>query len=241
MTVRETVAAMMPEPMKKLIRPVAHRLLAKDTTELDYWRSCFKADNHRFANTFYERTMLAMAQEPSAEFLRGKIVADFGCGPRGSLVWAGPAALRIGIDVLADRYADEFASNIKAHGMIYLKSTEHVIPLPSDLVDVMYTLNAIDHVDNFRTMCDEIIRVMKPGARLIASFNLEEPPSACEPQQLNETNIRENLLDRLVVDSYRITDKGPANDLYGPFFSGRPLTYTPGAEGFLWVTAHKPG
>ena len=46
--------------------------------------------------------MLAMAEEPTADFLAGKIVAAFGCGPRGSLVWAPNALLRIGIDVLAD-------------------------------------------------------------------------------------------------------------------------------------------
>ena len=116
--------------------------------------------------------MLAMAEEPDDNFLKGKIVADFGCGPRSSLFWASSASLKIGIDVLADRYADEFTDNIISHGMIYLKSTEKVIPLPSNFVDVMFTLNAIDHVDSFSNMCSEIIRVLKPGGDFIGSFNL---------------------------------------------------------------------
>ena len=240
MTLRDTVVAMTPETIKKIIRPVVNRLISKGDSELEFWRSRFKGEGGRFGNSHYERLMLAMAQEPSAEFVRGKVVADFGCGPRGSLVWAEPAAVRIGIDVLADRYADEFASAIRSHGMVYVKSTESVIPLPSDFVDVMITLNAIDHVDNLAAMCEEIIRVMKPGGRFIGSFNLEEPASTCEPQQLSETIVRESLLNRLVVESYRITGKGPDGDPYGPFFSGRPLTYTPGEEGFLWVTARKP-
>jgi len=58
------------------------------------------------------------------------------------------SSLRIGIDVLADCYADEFTDNILSHGMIYLKSTEQVIPLPSAMVDILFTMNAIDHVDH---------------------------------------------------------------------------------------------
>ena len=184
--------------------------------------------------------MLAMAGESTDDFLKGKIVADFGCGPRGSLVWARSALLQIGIDVLADRYADEFTDIITSHGMIYLKSTENVIPLPSGFVDIMFTLNAIDHVDKFSNICIELLRVLRPGGEIIGSFNLEEPSSPCEPQQLNEKIIKENLLNHLEVISYRITKKGPKGDLYAPFFNGN-LSYRIGQEGFLWVRARKPG
>ena len=184
--------------------------------------------------------MLAMAEEPNPDFLKGKVVADFGCGPRGSLVWARPASLRIGIDVLADRYADEFADNLVSHETVYLKSTEKIIPLPTEFVDVMFTLNAMDHTDNFSQMCSEIVRVLKPGGDFVGSFNLEEPPTPCEPQQLNERIIKENLLDRLEVRSYRITRKGPNENAYAPFFNGK-LSYETGEEGILWVKARKSG
>jgi hypothetical protein len=97
--------------------------------ELAFWKSRLVHDQGTFQNKHYERIMLGMAQESSQDFLRGRIVADFGCGPRGSLVWADGASLRIGIDVLADAYADAFTDNITSHNMIYLKSTEEVIPL----------------------------------------------------------------------------------------------------------------
>ena len=122
--------------------------------------------------------------------------------------------------------------------MIYLKSTEKVIPLPSDFVDIMFSLNALDHVDNFSDMCNELMRVLKPGGDFIGSFNLEEAPARCEPQQLNERCIRENVLDKLKVQSYRITRKGPDSDVYAPFFDGN-LTYEPRQEGILWVRAKK--
>jgi len=154
------------------------------------------------------------------------------------LVWANSAHIRIGIDVLADRYADEFTDNIISHGMIYLKCTENVIPLLSDFVDIMFTLNAIDHVDNFSAMCNEILRVLKPGGHFIGSFNLEEPASSCEPQQLNEKIIKENLLNKMEIQSYRISSKVPKGNLYAPFFDG-DLSYKQGQEGCLWVKAKK--
>ena len=228
MPILNTLRTIIPEPVRQALRPITrpllNRLVPKHDAELNFWRSRFKTDEGKFSND---------------DFLSGKIVADFGCGPRGSLVWASSALLRIGIDVLADRYADEFTDNIVSHGMIYLKCTEDVIPLPSDFVDIMFTLNAMDHVDNFPVTCKEIIRVLKPGGEFIGSFNLEEPHSTCEPQQLNEWTIKENLLNELEVQSYRITKKGPKEDLYAPFFDG-VLSYEAGQEGYLWVRARKP-
>jgi SAM-dependent methyltransferase len=228
---------MLPKSAKRVIRRI---FFSKYDSELSFWRGRLEIDKGTFKNSHYKRIMLAMAAETNEEFLRDKIVADFGCGPRGSLVWAEPALLRIGIDVLADRYADEFKSSIISHGMIYLKSTELVIPLPSSCVDVMFTLNAMDHVSHFPEMCNEILRVLKPGGEFIASFNLEEPPTACEPQQLNEMVIKDHLLNHMEILLLRKTKKGPPGDQYAPFFESE-LSYVPGQEGFLWVRAKKTG
>jgi SAM-dependent methyltransferase len=239
MSIKQILQTIVPEPVKRVLRPIRNRFIKKYVSELSFWRSRFQIDKGRFQNSHYERMMLAMAEQSDDEFLRNKVVADFGCGPRGSLAWADSALVRIGIDVLADRYADEFKDNITSHHMIYVKSTESVIPLPSDFVDVMFTLNAIDHVDNFSAMCNEIIRVLKPGGEFIGSFNLEEPPGPGEPQQLNEKMISDNLLSKLKILSYRVTRIGPEGNRYSPFFEGN-LSYEPGEEGILWAKARKP-
>lgn len=238
MKIPEKLKKSIPEPIKEILRPIQKRFVDKTTSELSFWRSRLKIDKGIFKDSYYQRYMLAMAEEPDDDFLKEKIVADFGCGPGGSLVWASSASLRIGIDILADRYFDEFTDNIISHKMIYLKSTEKVIPLPSDFVDVMFTLNAMDHVDSFSDMCSEIIRVLKPGGDFIGSFNLEEPATVCEPQRLNEKIIKENLLNFLYVQSYRITKRGPDENPYKPFFDGN-LCYERGQKGFLWVRAKK--
>ena len=239
MATRDALIAMTPEFIKKGIRPIRNRFVRKSDEELSFWKRRLQIDNGRFRNSHYERLMLAIADETTDDFLRGKIVADFGCGPRGSLVWAGSALLRIGIDVLSDRYAEEFPDEIASHNMVYVKSTEKVIPLPSDFIDVMFTLNAMDHVDQFETACNEIVRVLKPGGEFIGSLNLEEPPSPCEPQQLTEEVIGQKLLRRLQVQSYRLAQRGPEEDEYAPFFNGS-ASYTPGQGGVLWVRARKP-
>jgi len=205
---------------------------------MSFWRSRLEIDNGVFANAHYEEQMLAIAQERDQSFMKGKVVADFGCGPRGSLAWAKEASLRIGIDVLSDQYADEFGSNITSHEMIYVKSTEKVIPIPSNCVDIMITMNAMDHVDDLDAMCSEVLRVLKPGGEFIGSFNVEEPPSSCEPQELTEKKISEKLLKFMTVDAYRVARPGPEGNKYGHLMEGN-LSYEEGELGVLWVRAKK--
>ena len=237
---RHCVSRKIPGPVKRLFRPVRNLYRKKDSAELSFWRSRYRIEGGRFNNSHYQEILLAMANEPDQTFLEGKVVADFGCGPRGSLVWADAASIRIGIDVLADRYADEFTGDLTSHNMLYVKSTEKVIPLPTGLVDVMFTLNAMDHVEDFPLMCREILRVLRPGGLLVGSFNLGEPPTPEEPQQLDEAAINRHLLDRLEVESYRVGRRGATGDTYGPLLRGEETEYHPGEEGHLWLRARKP-
>jgi SAM-dependent methyltransferase len=235
---KNLIVSVFPDPLVKGLVRIRNRLRSKGKHELDFWKSRFEIDNGVFVNMHFEKFMLGMAQEEDDGFLKDKIVADFGCGPRGSLVWIKSARVKIGIDVLADSYVTEFAENIKSHDMIYLKSTEEVIPLPSDFVDVMFTINAMDHVSNLPVMCKEVIRVIRPGGYLIGSFKLGEPETTTEPQTLSEDIIKKHLLDYMDVDSYRVTAPGPGSNQYQPFFDNE-LSYNKGESSILWVKARK--
>lgn len=228
--VRQTI----PSPVKRAIKRL---ITTKYQSELAYWKGAIQPDQEK-SNAYYRQYFLAMANEPDDRFMEGKVVADFGCGPQGSLTWATRAAIRIGIDVLSDLYADEFREHVIRHQMIYVKSTERTIPLPTNSVDFMLTFNAMDHVDNFEAMCDELIRTMKPGGEFIGSFNLEETPTICEPQTLSEARIRDQFLSRLDIMTYRVATRGPENDVYGPMECGE-LGLSPGQPGYLWVRARK--
>jgi hypothetical protein len=123
--------------------------------------------------------------------------------------------------------------------MIYVKSIEHSILLPTDSVDILFTLNAIDHVDHFPGICRELLRIPKPGGYFIGSFNLGEPATRYEPQTLDEGIIREHLLNSLETVSYRTSNPGPKSNPYQPFLNGEP-NYDPAEPGILWVRARKP-
>ena len=207
----------------------------KYASEVDYWRKRWEEESGILKNDHYRGLFLAIAGQDDDSFCKDKIVADFGCGPCGSLCWAKSARLRIGVDVLADHYA---RFSISAHDMCYVSSTETSIPLPSNYVDLWFTLNAMDHVDRFEVMCGEVLRTLAPGGRFITSFNLEEPPGIGEPQRLTEKRIKTHLLDHLQVDSYRVAPIGPASDRYKYFFREAPT----GIDGprILWVQATKP-
>ena len=206
----------------------------KHASEFYYWYNQLNNDGGVFRNDWYRNLMLAMAGETDDSFLRGKVVADFGCGPCGSLCWATAAKDRIGIDVLVEKYR---LLNIDSQPMRYVQSTETAIPLSDESVDILFTVNAMDHVDHFDVMCAELRRILKPEGELIGSFNLDEDASVCEPQTLTEAKINQALLKDVEVVGYRMAKPGPRGDLYRHFRDGSPQA----AEGprFLWVRARK--
>ena len=228
----ERFKSALPKPVKKALAPLRNLVVGKTQSELAYWQARHLVEG-RFKNDWYERILLAIAGESDGAFLKGKSIADFGCGPRGSLTWAEQANFRFGIDVLAQRYAEVFPDDVRDHGMVYVPSTEAVIPMPDACIDIMFTLNALDHVANLDVMCSEICRILKPRGRLVGSFNLNESATAAEPQTLTEAVLDQKLLRFFDVKSKRLGRKGMANDNYVEMFSGNS-TYDETSPGYLW-------
>ena len=101
-------------------------------------------------------------------------------------------------------------------------------------------MNAMDHVTDFRTMSEEVIRVLAPGGCFVGSFNLNEPPSFSEPQTLTQEIIEENLLRHLNVTFVKTAPMAPGEDRYR-WVSGKEKgpALADGEKGFLWVRAEK--
>jgi SAM-dependent methyltransferase len=233
-TVIRTIWMALPQPVKTALKPVRRLLRSKPGSELAFWRNLHGVEGGRFSNAWYEAIMLLLAQEPDQQFLDGKVVADFGCGPSGSLAWVRKATA-IGIDLLVPEYADAFPDDIRSHGMIYVASTEKIIPLPSGSVDVLFTINALDHTSYLQAMCDELCRILKPGGRLCASFNLNEPATTTEPQKLTEEQLETVLLHRFDCVSRRFgtMDADPSSD-YFEMIEDVPSSYVKGQPGYMW-------
>jgi hypothetical protein len=67
---------------------------------------------------------------------------------------------------------------------------------------------------------------------------LEELASSCEPQQLTEKMIKENLLNKLEIKLYRAGRRHNGENLYTNMLNGN-FDYKSGEQGFLWVKAYK--
>lgn len=162
--------------------------------ELAFWSAVYKKEGNRFENAMYRGRMLDIANEEEDFFWKGKVVVDFGCGPKGSLAWTKTPAVKIGVDVLAQRYLEKFGDELVRHGMIYVTCSEDKIPIPDSYADWLITMNSLDHVSNLDKMAGELLRILKPGGYLLGSFNLNEPSTECEPQTLTEALLNEKLL-----------------------------------------------
>jgi ubiquinone/menaquinone biosynthesis C-methylase UbiE len=211
----------------------------KNNSELEYWKKRFIVEGNTFQNSWYKKHMLNMVNV-NESFFQNKVVADFGCGPRGSLDWLKNSKLNLGIDVNVGLYADSFKSAFLNKNMIFVQSTEYTIPLPDNYVDVLLSMNALDHVDNLSEMCLELLRILKPAGIFAAYFNLEEPASACEPQCLTEKLLNEVILSKLNIIEYKSAIvPEPPHTRYEALHNEGFQSYVAGKEGVLWVLATK--
>ena len=107
---------------------------------------------------------------------------DIGCGPRGSLEWAGETSRRVGLDPLADEYRE---LGTEAHAMEYVAARSEAMPFADGEFDVVTSINSLDHVDDLARTADEIKRVTRPGGHLVLAVEVGHDPTWTEPQSLS--------------------------------------------------------
>lgn len=224
--------------IKQIGRNLFYLFRSKHGAELAYWKKSYHNEGESFQNAHYQKLLLSMAGEADDLFLANKRIADFGCGPRGTLSWVTSTDTKIGIDVLSTLYLQEFGSAIKAQGMLYVSSTENIIPIPDAFLDVIFTLNAFDHVANPELMASELLRILKPGGDFIGSFNLNEAKTKAEPQTLTEVWLRKHFFAGYQITSWRVSAKPETGYLYQPLLDNALLPAKKEAA-ILWVRATK--
>lgn len=210
----------------------------KTTGEMDFWRMQYRREGKTLGRAHYEKTMREMSRPLGAKDFEDKVVCDFGCGPRGSLTWLTGNAHCIGIDVLATAYMNEFPDVLRDNQMTYVTCSENHIPMQSAKADIIFTMNALDHVLNLQEMCDEIVRILKPGGYLIASFNLGEEATVTEPQSLDEAMLNQILLNNFSELSKRIAPKDDEKG-YSYFFAEGELPDVNDGPRLMWFVGQK--
>lgn len=192
---------------------IKHFQIPKDKYEgeITFWKALYKKDGNKFKNEHYRDRMLSIAGEQNDAFWSNKVVVDFGCGPAGSLTWTKTPAVKIGIDVLAERYLRTFGEDIVKQDMIYVTSSEEKIPMPCEFADYLITINSLDHVDNLDVITAELLRILKKDGILLASFNINELSTECEPQILTERKIYDKFLKYFEIKTYNLEKTGRTN------------------------------
>jgi len=225
--------------MKALLRRIARFFISKEFAELYYWKKQYKLNNSDFNNEFYEKYFLNIAGETDTDFLKDKVIVDFGCGPRGSLNWIKCSKINIGVDLLSNAYFDNFYAALRNHNMVYLRSSENTIPIPDNFIDILFTMNALDHVKDLNKMGKEIFRILKPGGMLLGSFNINEPPTPTEPNFLTEDKLRESLLTGFEIRNYRVANSLGRGMKYNNLMNNTNLEYDNKKPAVVWLKAIK--
>jgi len=122
-----------------------------------------------------------------SESIASKMVLDIACGTGyGSLLMSKTAKKVIGVDISEE--AVEYAkANFSGQKVSYLVGSATNIPVKDGSVDVVVSLETIEHVDDQETFLKEVKRVLKPEGNLFIST-----PNDKEYPKGNEFHVREH-------------------------------------------------
>ena len=192
----------------------------KGRAELEYWQARRKAEGC-LANHWYQRAFT----EPfglKEEFFEAKCVLDIGCGPRGSLEWAHNAAVRVGLDPLADLYRE---LGTDRHKMSYLSAPCERIPAEDASFDIVTSLNSLDHVDDIDACIKEIKRVVRVGGIILLMTDLHQEPTTTEPVVFGWDMVDRFRPDCIAV-LIRHLEKVHKGNGHSSVFAGLPYDHT---------------
>lgn len=150
----------------------------------------------------------AAIDDPS--FFDGKVVVDIGPGALG-FPDACPARISIGVEPLAQRFADAGLLLPDSHA-IYLPVRAEAIPLVGGCVDVVVARNSLDHVDDPRATVHEAARILRRGGVLILNFDVDHTPTETEPHALSVSGVRDWVSADFTVTHLRELDHGHGHD-----------------------------
>lgn len=159
-------------------------------------------------------------------FYAGKRVLDIGCGPRGSLEWASHAALRVGLDPLAEAYR---SLGTGRHAQRYVAAAAERMPFADGSFDVVSSFNSLDHVDDLDRAAREIVRVVAPGGYFLLLTDIHEQPTTLEPSAFSWSIVDRFEPGLLVVEQrhyeYAVRTAEGYGNIYGSILAELPFNH----------------
>jgi SAM-dependent methyltransferase len=130
----------------------------------------FNSDEEYFGQRVAETSHYRALFKPHVSF-EGKTVLELGCN-RGYLLHSflqHEKFTAIGADLVSYYLKDA----IRDYGDIiqFVQTTPTTIPLPDNSVDVVYTIDTVEHLSQPKEIFMEVFRVMKPGGQFLIHFN----------------------------------------------------------------------
>jgi SAM-dependent methyltransferase len=161
------------------------------TAPLKFWES----KHGTYATKAFVRRPNFFAQEIAGLVPPGARLLELGCGQGAdALFFAGQGAQVTACDF--SRFAlDQFAKDAEAAGVreVELDLSDVPYPFDDDSFDIVYahlSLHYFDTASTWRVLAD-IRRILRPGGRLLATFNSVRDPEVGEGIELGEPTYRE--------------------------------------------------
>ncbi len=164
----------------------------------------------------------------------GKAVLDIGCGPMGSLEWAGTAAERVGLDPLADAYRRLIGER---HRMRYVTGAAEAVPYADGYFDVVASFNNLDHVEDVDRAIAEMKRVTAADGRILLIVEVGHDVTPTEPHRIDTSIVTRFAPEFVALQIDLFATRGDHN-LYGSIHDAR--AYVEGEPGVLCAMFARP-
>ncbi len=120
------------------------------------------------------------------DFKKTDRVLDFGCGGgRQSVLLAKKVGKVVGVDIdgLEIERAKAYAQYTQTQNVEFIHAAVEKVCFPSESFDVVVSFCVMEHVPNYRAVCDEFYRLLKPGGKMLLSVDALE--TVTDPEILN--------------------------------------------------------
>jgi len=141
----------------------------------------------------YQQQKYLIDLQVSADQFRGTKMLDVGCGPFPS-IFAFKDVEYYGIDPLINAYrAAGYPIDLWTYqGFHYYANSAEEMPFKESFFDAVISVNAIDHVDEFKETAKAIKKVLKPDGLFRMHVHYHKKKT-CEPVELNDQIFLENF------------------------------------------------
>lgn len=110
------------------------------------------------------------AYEFAEEYIKGKRIADIGCGTGyGTIHMAQLAEHAVGVDYSAETVAQNKKDNAQVENLEFITCTVPPITLPDASFDVVTAFQFIEHLDDPMGFIKEAKRILKPGGTFLCT------------------------------------------------------------------------